>query len=320
MYNIPLSGTSSPCNPLFLNLGVYGLVQATVGVGTILVGTVAQLLQGRGGSASLYGFQWQLLKSASCILGAHFPHEWFFPDVPRNAVAAHNAMPPRTSHDEHLCLRQTSLDAIRKRRSDENEGGGKPDAEQDEGSLPGCKRLQLQGKALACSTWGDPHVVTFAGRNSHPMGQGEFVLAAVADQFRVHACFQPVPWDPSLSVNTAFAIESKAVKGAVARGQGRIRREGTSVAAPAAVRQAVGGGCQSGWGRLLSVMNAVEAGTWRWGGGGGGQWLGVGWAPWRGGTSPPSNASLPGGLREVGAVVDVRLQLDPARGLIREGH
>ena len=41
--------------------------------------------------------------------------------------------------------------------------------------------------------------------------------------------------------------------------------------APAAVGQAVGGGCQSGWGRLLSVTNAIEAGTW----------LGVGWAPWR---------------------------------------
>ena len=40
-----------------------------------------------------------------------------------------------------------------------------------------------------------------------------------------------------------------------------IRREGTSEAAPEAVRQAVGGGCQSGWGRLLSVTNAVELGT-----------------------------------------------------------
>ena len=30
--------------------------------------------------------------------------------------------------------------------------------------------------------------------------------------------------------------------------QGCIRREGASEAAPAAVRQAVGGGCQSGWG------------------------------------------------------------------------
>ena len=43
--------------------------------------------------------------------------------------------------------------------------------------------------------------------------------------------------------------------------QGRIRREG----APEAVRQAVGGGCQSGWGRLLSVPNAIEAGVWRQG-------------------------------------------------------
>ena len=45
--------------------------------------------------------------------------------------------------------------------------------------------------------------------------------------------------------------------------QGCIRRKGTSEAAPEAVRQAVGGGCQSGWGRLLSVTNAMEAGTWR---------------------------------------------------------
>ena len=51
--------------------------------------------------------------------------------------------------------------------------------------------------------------------------------------------------------------------GGVGAGQGCIRREDTSEAAPAAVRQAVGGGCQSGWGRLLSVINATEAGTWR---------------------------------------------------------
>ena len=35
--------------------------------------------------------------------------------------------------------------------------------------------------------------------------------------------------------------------------------------APEAVRQAVGGVRQSGWGRLLSVTNATEAGTWRQG-------------------------------------------------------
>ena len=51
--------------------------------------------------------------------------------------------------------------------------------------------------------------------------------------------------------------------GPLRRGQGCIRREGTSEAAPEAVRQAVGGGRQSGWGRLLSVANAIEAGTWR---------------------------------------------------------
>ena len=43
--------------------------------------------------------------------------------------------------------------------------------------------------------------------------------------------------------------------------QGCIRREGTSEA----VRSAVGGGCQSGWWRLLSVTNAIDAGTWRQG-------------------------------------------------------
>ena len=86
-----------------------------------------------------------------------------------------------------------------------------------------------------------------------------------------------------------------------ALGQGCIRRGGTSAADPEAVRQAVGGGCQSGWGRLLSVTNAVEAGTCRQ--------RDSGWAkaghPGRGGGLPPplyvtkgvppplSNSSLP---------------------------
>ena len=58
-------------------------------------------------------------------------------------------------------------------------------------------------------------------------------------------------------------------------------------------RQAVGRGCQSGWGRLRSVTNAVEAGTWRQGG----QWLSVGWAPWRGGGRgvPPPLPTRPWG-------------------------
>ena len=40
---------------------------------------------------------------------------------------------------------------------------------------------------------------------------------------------------------------------------------GASEPAPEAVRQAVGGGCQSGWGRLLSVTNAMEADAYRQG-------------------------------------------------------
>ena len=59
-----------------------------------------------------------------------------------------------------------------------------------------------------------------------------------------------------------------------------IRREGAPEAAPEAVRQAVGGGCQSGWGRLLSVTNAIEPDIWR-------QWLGAGREPWKGGEGPP---------------------------------
>ena len=50
-----------------------------------------------------------------------------------------------------------------------------------------------------------------------------------------------------------------------------------------AVRQAVGGGCQSGWGRLLSVTNAIEPGTCRQGGSG---WAQAG-RPGKGGGVPP---------------------------------
>ena len=70
-------------------------------------------------------------------------------------------------------------------------------------------------------------------------------------------------------------------------GQGCITTEGTSEAAAQAVRQAVGGGCQSGRRRLLSVTNAIEPGTWRQGD--------SGWAhPGRpgGGKGGASNAAL----------------------------
>ena len=66
--------------------------------------------------------------------------------------------------------------------------------------------------------------------------------------------------------------------------QGCIGREGISEAAPEAVRQAVGGGCQSGWGRLPSVTNATKAGIWREGDSG---WASVGRPEGRGGYPPP---------------------------------
>ena len=87
-----------------------------------------------------------------------------------------------------------------------------------------------------------------------------------------------------------------------------VEGQGPPERGPAAVRRAVGGGCQSGLGRLLSVTNATEAGTGRRGDCG----LSIGRALWRGGgvtptpllmhpwrgggdASPPCNASLPSG-------------------------
>jgi len=74
----------------------------------------------------------------------------------------------------------------------------------------GCSKLLNKGKALACTSSGDPHVITFAGPNSHPMGQGEFVLATCAGTFAVHACHQPASWTIGVSITTAFAIKSAA--------------------------------------------------------------------------------------------------------------
>ena len=70
---------------------------------------------------------------------------------------------------------------------------------------------------------------------------------------------------PSLHLFFVRGVVHVCVFVCVWGGGGCIEREGASEAAPQAVRQAVGGGCQSGWGRLLSVTNAIEAGTWRQG-------------------------------------------------------
>ena len=72
---------------------------------------------------------------------------------------------------------------------------------------------------------------------------------------------------PALSLTPTLTLTSTPTRSLVLTlPQGCVRREGAaSEAAPEAVRQAVGGGCQSGWGRLLSVTNAIEAGTCRQG-------------------------------------------------------
>ena len=48
VHKIPLSCTSSPCNLLSLNLGIYSLVQATVGVGAVLIGDFCVGITGAG--------------------------------------------------------------------------------------------------------------------------------------------------------------------------------------------------------------------------------------------------------------------------------
>ena len=65
------------------------------------------------------------------------------------------------------------------------------------------------------------------------------------------------PW-----VRVPFGGGGGGAQGLVGGG-GFVGREGTSEVAPGAVRQAVGGGCHSRSGRLLSVTNAIEPGTCR---------------------------------------------------------
>ena len=72
------------------------------------------------------------------------------------------------------------------------------------------------------------------------------------------------PLCPALAIKAPCAVELQVCT-VLGVGQGCIRREGTSEAAPEAVRQALRGRCQSGCLRLLSVTYAIEAGTWRQG-------------------------------------------------------
>ena len=65
---IPRSCTSSPCSLLFLNPGVYGLVQATVGVGTVLIWDfcVAFTRAGGGGGMRVLAYRGADVRGCTC--------------------------------------------------------------------------------------------------------------------------------------------------------------------------------------------------------------------------------------------------------------
>ena len=77
-------------------------------------------------------------------------------------------------------------------------------------------------------------------------------------------------WDPQsggvLAPHTWASVAGRRMvdhQDARWRGGSRDALEGKGPRGPEAVRQAVGGGCQSCWGRLMSVTNTIEAATWR---------------------------------------------------------
>ena len=95
----------------------------------------------------------------------------------------------------------------------------------------------------AQSTAGDAAEAGDAGDGLHVLYFSLFYYSAIR-----HTDVQ-VPW-AGLRLTTRHRLGGGG-------GQGCIRREATSEGPPAAVRQAVAAGCPSGWGRLLSVPNAI---------------------------------------------------------------
>ena len=83
------------------------------------------------------------------------------------------------------------------------------------------------------------------------MGGAQDLVAAAGDpSTRTQRHWNPPPPPhPEVLVGLSTHSNPSAPKGC-------IRREGTSEEGPEAIRQAVGGGCRSGWGPLLSVTNA----------------------------------------------------------------
>ena len=103
-------------------------------------------------------------------------------------------------------------------------------------------------RRACCSRWRAPPPVMQCTWRTHSAGVARAGLGRPE---------RPLPPTPS---GGGFDALNSGIRRLSSCRQGCIRREGTAEAAPAAVRQAVGGGCQSGWGRLLSVTNAIEAG------------------------------------------------------------
>ena len=80
VHYIALSCASSPCNCLFLNLGIYGPVQATVGVGTVLILVLLRSLYKGGG----------VLR----VCAGFLPPPWISPPPPPPPLPLEAAEPP----------------------------------------------------------------------------------------------------------------------------------------------------------------------------------------------------------------------------------
>jgi hypothetical protein len=121
----------------------------------------------------------------------------------------------------------SASDAVTCRKNQQEQGLWKcmpPSAGDDlcPGDHTRCVQTDLcdRSKSIVCSSSGDPHVRTFVGRRSHPMGQGEYVLA-VCGSFRVHACHEPIT-RPGISKNNGFVIDTQW-------GLVKITRSGASI-------------------------------------------------------------------------------------------
>ena len=113
-----------------------------------------------------------------------------------------------------------------------------------------------------------PNVSSCTSKRSRDRARAQTGTPAPAKEMNRHAGAPTGRVTVTVTVNNRhcqFVILDLSLSDRYANPRGCIRREGTSQVVPEAVRQAVGGGRQSGWGRLLSVTNAVEPGTCRQG-------------------------------------------------------